>query len=310
VLMSANRLEFFTAIGEGALTAEDVAAKCKTQPRPTRTLLNACVALGFLEKKSELYSNTLEGKTLLIRGKPTSIADGIAHQDDLWAAWGRLPEAVKTNRATSERWNLIDEPRVHHNFIMAMHDGAVVGAPLVAETLDLSGRKQLFDVGGGPATYSIFLVKKNPGLKAIIFDLPQTIEIAKEVIAKYGVNDRVTTQGGNYFKDNFGQGNDGVLISAILHSMSPERSKILLKKAYDSMVTGGLVVVREGLLDEGGTSPLGAVLFSLNMLVNTGEGQSYTGKEIMELMQSAGFKQTKVIPLPSRARSSLVIGVK
>jgi len=310
VLMSANRLDFFTAIGDGALTAEQVAAKCDTQPRPTRTLLNACVALGFMEKKGDLYSNTAEAKILLVRGKPTSIADGIAHQDDLWSSWGKLPEAVKTNRAASERWSLVEEPKVHRNFIMAMHDGAVVGAPIVADTLDLTGRRQLFDAGGGPGTYSIFLVKKNPDLRAIVFDLPQTIEIAKEVIAKYGVSDRISTQPGNYFKDDFGHGNDVVLLSAILHSMSPERSKILLKKAFDSLVTGGIVVVREGLLDDDGTSPVGAVLFSLNMLVNTGEGQSYSGKEIMDLMRSVGFKDTKVMPLPAGARSSLVIGVK
>jgi hypothetical protein len=310
VLMSANRLDFFTAIGEGALTAEEVAAKCNTQPRRTRTLLNACVALGFLEKRDELYSNTPEGKVLLIRGKPTSIADGIAHQDDLWSAWGKLHEAVKTNRAASERWSLIEEPQVHRNFIMAMHDGAVVGAPLVADTLDLSDRKQLFDAGGGPGTYSIFLVKKYPGLKAIVFDLPQTIEITKEIIAKYGVNNRITTQAGNYFKDDFGHGNDVVLLSAILHSMSSERSKILLKKAFDSLIPGGLVVVREGLLNDDEISPLGAVLFSLNMLVNTGEGQSYSGKEIMELMQSVGFKDMKVVPLPRGVRSSLVMGIK
>jgi hypothetical protein len=71
-----------------------------------------------------------------------------------------------------------------------------------------------------------------------------------------------------------------------------------------------LVVVREGLLNDDEISPLGAVLFSLNMLVNTGEGQSYSGKEIMELMQSVGFKDMKVVPLPRGARSSLVMGVK
>jgi hypothetical protein len=92
--------------------------------------------------------------------------------------------------------------------------------------------------------------------------------------------------------------------------MGPERSKLLLKKSYDSLIPGGLVVVREGLLDDEGTSPVGAVLFSLNMLVNTGSGQSYSGKEIMDLMSFVGFIQTRVVPLPPAARSSLVTGVK
>ena len=48
---------------------------------------------------------------------------------------------------------------MHRNFILAMHNGAMQAAPLLAETLDLSGRHQLFDTGGRPGTYSIFLVK-------------------------------------------------------------------------------------------------------------------------------------------------------
>jgi ribosomal protein RSM22 (predicted rRNA methylase) len=191
-----------------------------------------------------------------------------------------------------------------------MYDGAKVGAPLVAEVLNLTGRKQLFDVGGGPGTYSIALVKRYSGLRAIVFDLPQTVEIAKEIIAASSVAERITTRAGDYFKGDFGRGNDVVLLSAILHSMGPERSKLLLKKSYDSLIPGGLVVVREGLLDDEGTSPVGAVLFSLNMLVNTGSGQSYSGKEIMDLMSFVGFIQTRVVPLPPAARSSLVTGVK
>lgn len=310
VLMAANRLDFFTQLGESSLNAEELAEKCHTHPRSTRTLLNACVALGFLEKSGNFYSNTPEARERLIRGRPASIADAIAHQDDLWSAWGRLHEAVRNNRAVSERWDLIEEPLVHRNFILAMHDGAVVSAPQLAEVLDLSGRKLLFDVGGGPGTYAIFLAKKFPVLKAIVFDLPQTIEITKEIIAQYGMNDRISTQAGNYFKDDFGHENDVVLVSAILHSMGPGRSKGLLQKAYDSLLPGGLIVVREGLLDDSGISPVGAVLFSLNMLVNTGEGQSYSGGAIIELMQSVGFNHMRVTPLPRESRSSLVIGVK
>jgi hypothetical protein len=310
VVMAASRLDFFTAIGDDAITAEEVAARCGCHPRSTRMLLNACVALGVLEKKGTLYNNTAEGKTLLVRSSPTSIADGIAHQDDLWLAWGRLHEAVRTNRGVSERWALVEEPQVHRNFILAMHDGAKVWAPLVADGLNLTGRKQLFDAGGGPGTYSIALVKRYAGLRAIVFDLPRTIEIAQEIIAASDVADRITTRAGDYFKDDFGQGNDVVLLSAILHSMEPERSRLLLEKSYDSLIPAGLVVVREALLDDEGTSPLGAVLFSLNMLVNTGEGQSYSGKEIMDLMSSVGFTQTGVILLPPGARSSLVTGVK
>jgi len=310
VVMAANHLDFFTTLGDEALSAEEVASRCGTHPRSTRILLNACAALGILEKERDLYRNSAEARESLVRGKPTFMGDGIAHQEDLWQPWGKLHEAVRTNQRVAERSNLVELTEVHRNFILAMHNRAMRSASQLAETLDLSRRHQLFDAGGGPGTYSIFLVKRYPGLRAIVFDLPQTIEIAKEVIADFGVTDLVTTRAGDYFRDDFGQGNDVVLLSAILHSMGPERSQGLLLKAYNSLVSGGLVVVHEGLIDEEGTSPLSAVLFSLNMLVNTGEGQSYSGTEIMGLMAAVGFIEPRVVPLPEPVRTSLVISVK
>ena len=310
VVMAANHLDFFTTLGDEALSAEEVASRCGTHPRSTRILLNACVALGILEKERDHYRNSAEARESLVRGKPTYMGDGIAHQEDLWQPWGRLHEAVRTNQRVSERSNLVAQTEVHRNFILAMHNRAMRSASQLAETLDLSGRRQLFDAGGGPGTYSIFLVKRYPDLRAIVFDLPQTIDIAKEVITDFGATDLVTTRAGDYFKDDFGQGNDAVLLSAILHSMGPEQSQGLLLKAYNSLIPGGLVVVHEGLIDEEGTSPLSAVLFSLNMLVNTGEGQSYSGAEITSLMDAAGFVEPRVIPLPEPLRTSLVISVK
>lgn len=310
VLMSANHLDFFTALGDEALTADELASRCGTHSRSTRMLLNACVALGILEKQGTLYRNSAEAKESLVRGKPTYIGDGIAHLEDLWQPWGKLHDAVRTNQRVAERNHLTERSEIHRNFILAMHNQAMQAASVLAETLDLTGRRQLFDAGGGPGTYSIFLVKRYPGLRAVVFDLPQTIEITKEVIADFGVAGLVTTRAGDYFKDDFGQRNDAVLLSAVLHSMAPEQSKALLQKAYASLLSGGLVVVHEGLIDEGGTSPLSAVLFSLNMLVNSGEGQSYSGAEIMGLMGTVGFANPRVIPLPEPLRTSLVIAAK
>ena len=103
VLMAANHLDFFTALGEEALTAEEVASRCNTHPRSTRMLLNACVALGVLEKEGLLYRNSAEARESLVRGKPTYLGDGIAHLEDLWEPWGKLHEAVRTNQAVAER---------------------------------------------------------------------------------------------------------------------------------------------------------------------------------------------------------------
>jgi hypothetical protein len=273
-------------------------------------LLDACVALEVLEKESGVYRNSPEALDSLVRGRPGYMGDGVAHQHDLWTAWGKLDEAVRGNRRVAERRELLHQSEAHRNFILAMHNRAIREAPALAETLDLTGRHQLFDAGGGPGTFAIHLVKRYEGLKAVVFDLPQTVGITRKIIDEYGVDDRVTVRAGDYFKDSFGKGNDVVLLSAILHSMGPGRSSLLLQKAYDSLVAGGLVVVHEGLIDHDGTAPVRAALFSLNMLVNTGEGQSYSADEVMGIMAAVGFARPRVVSLPRPLRTSLVIGIK
>lgn len=310
VLMAANRLDVFTALGDRYLTAGEVAQACGTHPRSTGLLLNACVALGFLRKRRGRYANSPEARELLVRGQPAYLGDAINHSDRLWRTWGELAEAVRTNQRATIPSGASDVPGIHRDFILAMHTRALRNGEALAENLDLSGRRQLFDAGGGAGTYSIFLVHRNPSLRAIVFDLPPTTEIAREVIATSGVEDRITLRAGDYFRDDFGRGNDVVLLSAILHSMAPRSCRLLLRKSYDSLISGGLVVVQEGLIDPDGTSPVWAALFSLNMLVNTGEGRSYSGSEIAGWMREAGFVQPDVRPLPPPGNASLVIGTK
>jgi len=233
----------------------------------------------------------------------------IDHQNDLWRVWGRLEDAVRTNQPVSRSSTALD-PDTHRHFIRAMHERALRGGAALAGTLDLTGRHLLFDAGGGAGTYSIFLCQRYPDLRAIVFDLPATVEIAQEVIAGYGLSERISTQAGDYFKDDFGAGNDVVLFSAVLHSLGPDNCRLLLRKAYASLNPGGLVVVHEGLVDRDKTSPLGAVLFSLNMLVNTGEGESWSAEEITSWMEECGFLQPEVKPLPGRLGTALVIGRK
>ncbi len=79
VIMAANHLDFFTALGDGTHTADEVASRCGTHPRSTRMLLNACVALGVLEKEGDLYRNSTEARVSLVRGKPGYMGDAIAH---------------------------------------------------------------------------------------------------------------------------------------------------------------------------------------------------------------------------------------
>ena len=309
VLMTANRMGVFPALGEAALTAAEVAERCDARPRSMALLLNVCVALGFLRKEGDRYTNGPEAIETLIPGKTAYLGDAIKHQEWLWNVWTHLEEAVRTNRPVRQRAQPLAGAD-WREFSLAMHNRAMRSGPILAEALDLSDKRQLLDCGGGVGTYSLFLARRYPRLRAIVFDLPETTKLAEEVIAEFGLTDRVTTRAGDYLADDLGEAHDVVLLSAVLHSMGPDGCRALLAKCHRSLVSGGWLVVHEGLIDPEGISPLQAALFSLNMLVNTGEGRSYSETEITALMRETGFvpRETKTLPQPFA--TSLVIGEK
>ena len=301
VLMTANRLDVFNVIGQEALGALEIARRCDAHRRSMRLLLDACVALGFLELREGRYAehcrrpaDARQGRRRIHRRRHQPFRRAL---ESMGASHG---VGEDEQRRARDRGPCRPEDRVSRLHPGDARPGDAERRRILADNLDLRGRRQLFDAGGGPGTYSVFLVKKNPELRAVVFDLPPAIEIAKELIAEAGVADRITTRAGNYFVDDFGQGNDVVLLSAIVHSMAPRRAKLLLRKALDSLVSGGIVVVHETLVDDSGVAPVGAVLFSLNMLVNTGEGRSYSGREIMSWLRDTGFASPRVQDLPSR----------
>jgi predicted O-methyltransferase YrrM len=243
VLQVANNLDIFSTIAGKQLSADEMAEQVHCKPEMIEKLLIACVAMGLLEKTGASYKNTELSETYLVAGRPLYQGDIIAHAATVWGFWDTLED--QTVLDPKDRSKKHDE---HRSFIMGMHNIAVTGrACMFTDAVDLSGRRRLFDVGGGPGTYSITACRLCPELTAIVFDMPEAAAIAREVIAKEGLQDRVSVQEGDWDTDGFGENNDVVLLSNVLHGPASE-ARMKLRKAHDSLVSGGLVVIQEFLL--------------------------------------------------------------
>ena len=283
VLHVANKIDIFTALSDREMPLEELCQKCRTKPDMTEKLLMACTAMGLLEKRGRRYKNTELAKTYLVRGRKLYQGNIIAHSGTVCNFWNSLEDEIRITAAPKDKQ--ADE---HRNFIMGMHNIAVAGrAEVFTDSIDLAGRRKLLDVGGGPGTYSIAACRRYPQLKAVVFDLPETIAIAKEVIAKEGMQDRVSTQAGNWETDIFGEDNDVVLLSNVLHGPG-SKAEVKLKKTYDSMVHGGLVVVQDFLLNDEKTGPLIPALF--NIMVG-----AYSRCELLSIIKEIGFTKAMVV---------------
>lgn len=149
------------------------------------------------------------------------------------------------------------EEEAARNYIMGLYHRGIPQAQLLGDEVSLAGKKRLLDVGAGPGIFSVILWQKYPGLKADVFDLPQTLKVAKEIIGKYkDVEEAVFTKEGDYLKDEFGEGYDVVLLSSMISQESPYVLKEILRKSYQCMVSGGLLMAQEQLLNTEKTGPL------------------------------------------------------
>jgi len=291
VLLTANRLGVFSLLSQQALSAESVAQQSDCQSESMTLLLNACVALGFLAKEEGLYSNSDVAEAFLVEGKPSYLGEGLRYLDDLYEVWGKLDESVRSNRPALPPDAILgsDSEKTRH-FVLGMHNRAQATAGALAFALDLSGRRKLFDVGGGPGTYSRLLVKKTPGLSSTILDLPGVVEVGRELISDSGYADRIDFIPGDYTETSFPSDSDVVLMSGMLHREKPDSCRALLAKAYSSLLPGGLMVVSDIFFDDSTkVTPPFATLFALTMFLTSEHGAAHARTEMKEWLSEAGF---------------------
>lgn len=300
VLFTASDLGIFGKISElGKADAKTIANQLNLNERGTRLLLDACVALNLLEKENDEYKNTPESAAFLVPGSPTDLSGAIRYNRDVYSLWGKLKEMVKSGKP-------VEKPEIHlgsdeertRTFVMSMHYRALGIGQAVIPHLELSGRKKVFDVGGGPGTYSILMAKANPELNCIVFDLPEVVKIAKQIIDNEGMSDRVKIIAGDYHKDSFPENNDIITFFGVLHQESPESILFLLKKAYHSLKDGGVVYVMDMMTDKTHTKPKFSALFGVNMALTTENGWVFSDEELKDWFEEANFIDFKVKPLP------------
>jgi len=310
VLFVAVEFDVFTLIGDGGKSGKVITKKLGTNPRATEMLMNALVSLKLLKKSKEIYCNTAVSKRCLSKNSPDYQGDRIHHFQNMWDYWSGLSTAVKTGKPTAfdDAKEEVDEQRLRE-FIRAMHNIATAQAGEICRKLQIKKYSKLLDLAGGQGTYAVRFAEKNKNLKAVVFDIPDVIKIAREYIQKSGLAGQIATKAGNCLEDNFGKESyDIVFVSNLLHIYRPGENRKILKKCWDSLLKKGIVVIQEFVLNSAKTQPLFGTLFSLNMLLGTHSGSSYSYTEMKEWLMDVGFKNVKRVNM--ELDSGLIIGHK
>jgi ubiquinone/menaquinone biosynthesis C-methylase UbiE len=280
VLLTANNYRIFDFLIKPQPT-NAIARKLKTNLRATEILLDAVTGIGLLKKSRGRYSNAPIAAKFLVRGSVYYHGDILRHADSLWQNWSELDKIIKTGKP-------IRKAHDHEAFIMGMHNIALLKVKSVIKAVGTGGVKTALDLGGGPGTYSIEMAKK--GVNVTLFDRTETVKIARRVVKKEGIKN-VDFIEGDFVRDDIGRGYDLILASQILHSLPEKDNLSLLKKCKRALNKCGRIVIQEFHLLKDRAHPLQGALFSVNMLVNTEGGRSYSPDEMKTWLSKAGFKK-------------------
>jgi SAM-dependent methyltransferase len=304
-LQAAVQLDVFTALEKGGQTEEELAAALSCDRRAFSMLVTALTALGLARREGGKITAPANVLSLLSTNSPDYLGFIIQHHAHLIPGWARLAEAVRDGKPTrDESSSHTDSDAERQAFLLGMFNVARLQAEKVAQALNLSACKKLIDIGGGPGTYAVYFCKKNPSLRATIFDLPTTEPFATKIVARYDLSERIDFVSGNFLTDTLPKGQDVAWLSQVLHGETMADAAKLLKNAAACLSPGGLLCVQEFVLDDDRGGPPHAALFALNMLVGTSGGQTYTSQELTAMMREAGAAETWAldVSLPQSCR--------
>jgi 3-hydroxy-5-methyl-1-naphthoate 3-O-methyltransferase len=317
-LAAAHEFDLFSRLsGTAGTTIEGLAEQLEIEERPAEMLLTGCAALGLLVKRDGRYVNSPLAEEFLVRGKPYYFGGFVQMLDQrLYPGWGKLTEAIRTNRPTTwdpDRQDSLfagEDPQLLSVFWEAMHSLSTFTARTLGGAVDLSATDRLLDVGGGSGAFDIELCRLYPRMTATVYDLPLVAHIAAGKVEEAGLSERIETVAGDFFVDAWlPDGHDTILLSMILHDWAEDRCRAILQKCWAALPSGGQVIIAELLVNDERTGPPPAALMSLNMLVET-EGRNYTPTEYTRWLHEAGYQDVRTVWFEAPGANGAVIGTK
>jgi (2Fe-2S) ferredoxin/SAM-dependent methyltransferase len=296
VVLTALELDVFTAVADGA-PAKVAAGRMQASRRGTEILLNALAALKLLRKEQGVFRNTPLSARFFSDASPDSARQALLHTANLWHRWSGLTGSVREGTPAPRP----DEGGWANTFIAAMDRNARERSQAVVKAIGTEGIRRILDLGGGSAAYSIAFALANPKVIAEVLDLAEVIPLTRQYIQRAGLAGRIQTRVGDMLSDPLGEGFDLVLLSAICHMFSPEENRALYRRVHAALAPGGRLLVQDFILEPEKIAPRFAALFSLNMLVGTRAGSSYSDAEYAAWLAEAGFGDVRHIRLPGPA---------
>ncbi len=312
IIQVALECRIFDRLEPKPQTVRELAESSGASVRGLTALLNALVGLELLQRRGDRYSLTPESAAFLVSSEATCYGGLFRHMtSQLIPHWLRLGEAVETGRPVVAGNDQDQGEAFFAEFVESLFPLSYGAGRRLGEHLGIPGVTapvSVLDVAAGSGVWGIALAHQSPLVRIHAVDWPRVLEETKRIARQHGVADRLRTVAGDLLEADFGCDHHVAILGHILHSEGRERSRQLLAKTFAALAPGGTIAISEFVPNDDRTGPPTPLIFAVNMLVHTEEGDTFTFPEIREWLREAGFQRPRFLEAP--APSPLILATR
>jgi predicted O-methyltransferase YrrM len=304
VLRAGIKLGVFSLLENQSLSAPEVARHLDANPRFVQAFLEACTALGLLEKSDNTFTDSVLSSAFLVPEKQDYVGNLVLHITNYWHTWGNLDRLIREGRTELPFENGFTDAATYWKDYMEGQDNRATAGQghNLAKSVDLTGKRKMLDLGGGAASYSIALCAANPQLTSHVIDAKEPLAIARPLVAEQNLQDRIRLVEGDFHTINLDSDNDVVLISGVVLIKSEDECRKLFHRAYNALVSGGMIIVQDFMrVDHSAKRRFLDTMMDMYVLVgfDPGAGDRY-GDDYASWLTDTGFTNVQQIPLPTQ----------
>jgi hypothetical protein len=281
-LAIALRRGLFEAVADRSLTAAELAEKTGLSQKGITLLAESFVVGGYLRREGTRYVANAVAMKWLVRRSPVYLGNFIRYVETLYTRWHSLeysleqgkPRQPYTEAFTDADWEV---------YVHGMQDLAgLLLADVIPRIALRHNACRLVDLGGSHGLYSTKCCERYPALEAIVVDYPEALKNTARIIHDKGMEGRVSLLGGDFRTMVLPADADGVLMFNIIHGLTEEENRSLIRNAVEALRPGGKLYILDQLQGRQGGSRLQQfipLMVGLNLLNEIG-GTSYRVEDV------------------------------
>ncbi len=296
LLFSAIDFQLFTHIHQGRNTVPALAAELSADERALRIFLDGLIGIGFLHKEEGRYTLPDDVEKYLVQTSPNYMGGMVKHGKRLYENWSALTNVVRSGLPAGGAQGLAHLEEYFSELVKGLYVSNWETAQELAEVMEVGAAytgQEILDVAGGSAVWSIAMLEKDPASRATVLDYPMVIHVAEEYVAKHRMSDRFNYIPGDLEVVDFPQERyDLAILANICHAIGPVATENLIGKVAGSLKSGGRVVIVDFVPDDERAMPGWPLIFGVNMLISTDDGDVFTAGQYRQWLEQAGLELT------------------